>query len=92
MSNQASFFKKKSITFSIIFQLKQLELKSAQSVESVKTLYVMKSRPLKDYPTDSLLKAKAVDGQQKEDMFREVRLRSQTPPTNKKAAQFFRRD
>lgn len=92
MSSQDSFSKKKIITFSIIFQLKQLDLQSAQSVESVKTLYVMKSRPLKDDPSDSLLKAKAVDGQQKEEMFPEVRPRSQTPPTNNKAAQFFRRD
>lgn len=78
--------------FSIIFQLLQLDLQSAQSVESVKTLYVMKSRPLKDDPSNSLLKAKVVDGQQREDMFHEVRPSSQTPPTNIKAAQFFRRD
>lgn len=65
-----------------MFQLKQLDSQSAQSVESVKTLYVMKSRPLKDDPVDSLLKSKPLDGQQREDMFHEVRPSSQILKAN----------
>lgn len=73
---QDSASTKKIIMFSIIYQLKQLDLQSAQRVESVKTVYVMKSRPLKDDPVNSLHKSKAVDGQQREDIFHEVRPRS----------------
>lgn len=75
--------------FSIIFQLKQLDSQSPQSVDSVKTLYVMKSRPLKDDPVDSLLKAKPLDGQQRGDVFTEVRPRPQTPPANITSAHCF---
>ncbi|CAF87511.1 unnamed protein product, partial [Tetraodon nigroviridis] len=53
-------------------QLKQLDSPSSQSVKGVETLYVMKSRPLKDDPVDSLFKAKDLDGQQKEDVFHEI--------------------
>lgn len=74
--------------FSIIFQLKQLDYQSAQSVESVKTLYVMKSRPLKDDPVDSLLKSKPLDGQQREDMFHEVRPSSQILKENIRSVHF----
>lgn len=78
-----------------IFQLKQLDSPSSQSVKGVETLYVMKSRPLKDDPVDSLFKAKDLDGQQKEDVFHEVRPPSQTPPANIEAVLFllfFKRD
>lgn len=73
---------------SIICQLKQLDSQSAQSVESVKTLYVMKSRPLKDDPVDSLHKSKPLDGQQREDMFPEVRTSSQILKANIRFAHF----
>lgn len=55
-----------------VFQLKQLDSEPPQSVE---TLYVMKSRPLKD-GTESVYKAKAPVGQQREDLFHEVRPRT----------------
>lgn len=77
------------VTFSIVVQLKQLDSQSSQSIESVKTLYVMKSRPLKDDPVNSVFKAKAPDGQQREDVFHEVRPCSQTPPANTESAHFF---
>lgn len=50
-----------------------MEAQSAQSVDRVGVLYVMKSRPLRDEPSDSLFKSKDSAGQQK-DMFQEVRL------------------
>lgn len=76
------------VTFSIVVQLKQLDSQSPQSIESVKTLYVMKSRPLKDDPVNSVFKSKAPDGQQR-DVFHEVRPCSQTPPANTESAHFF---
>lgn len=54
----------------------QLEAQAAQSVESVGTLYVMKSKPLRDVLVDSIYKSKDVEGlagQQKEDVFPGVR-------------------
>ncbi|XP_070849953.1 fibrinogen alpha chain [Chaetodon trifascialis] len=57
-------------------QISQLDSHSAQNIESVGTLFVMKSRPLQDVVVDSIYKSKDVDskvaGQQKEDMFPEV--------------------
>ncbi|XP_076580936.1 uncharacterized protein LOC143316958 isoform X2 [Chaetodon auriga] len=57
-------------------QINQLDSHSAQNIESVGTLFVMKSRPLQDVIVDSIYKSKNVDstvaGQQKEDMFPEV--------------------
>lgn len=86
--SQGSISPKNNWPFSIIFQLKHLDSQSAQSVESVKTLYVMKSRPLKDDPVDSVWKSKPLDGQQREDMFHEVRPSSQIPKTNIRFAHF----
>lgn len=80
---------KKIVPFSIILQLKQLDPQSAQSVESVKTLYVMKSRPLKEDLGNSLLKSKTLDGEQRGDMFQEVRPRSQTHPQTSNQLLFF---
>ncbi|XP_031158490.1 fibrinogen alpha chain isoform X2 [Sander lucioperca] len=58
-------------------QVSQLDSQSAQNIESVGTLYVMKSRPLQGVIVDSIYKSKDVSsntaGQQKEDMFPEVR-------------------
>lgn len=85
---QDSASAKKMVTFSILLQLKQLDPQSAQSVESVKTLYVMKSRPLKAEPSSSLLKSKALDGDQRADMFHEVRPRSHAT-ANVQSAPFF---
>lgn len=60
-------------------QIQQLDSQSAQSVQSVGTLYVMKSRLLKDDSVDTLLKSGPLDGQQREDMFHEVRPHPQNP-------------
>lgn len=55
-------------------QVNQLDSQSAQNIESVGTLYVMKSRPLKDSVVDSPFKSKDVDGgTQKQNMFPDVR-------------------
>lgn len=51
----------------------QLEAHSAQNIESAGTLYVMKSRRLKDAVMDSVFKSKDVGAQQKEDLFPLVR-------------------
>ncbi|KAM7376901.1 hypothetical protein PAMA_013600 [Pampus argenteus] len=53
-------------------QIKQLD-SQAQSIESVSTLYVMKSRVLKDTPGDSIYKSKDVAAQRTEDVFPEVK-------------------
>ncbi|XP_032374918.1 fibrinogen alpha chain isoform X2 [Etheostoma spectabile] len=55
-------------------QVGQLDALSAQSIESVGTLSVMKSRPLQGVIVDSVFKSKDVGGgQQRENMFPEVR-------------------
>ncbi|KAM9717634.1 uncharacterized protein ACNS7B_021255 [Menidia menidia] len=54
-------------------QVQQLSTQAAQSIEAVGSLYVMKSRPLKDVLVSSIYKSKDVAGQQKEDMFPEVK-------------------
>jgi len=54
-------------------QVQQLDSKSAQNIESVGTLYVMKSRPLKNVVVDSIYKSKDVAAQRREDMFPEVK-------------------
>lgn len=89
---QDSASAKKMVTFSILLQLKQLDPQSAQSVESVKTLYVMKSRPLKAEPSSSLLKSKALDGDQRADMFHEVRPRSHAHRKRSVSSFLFRTD
>ncbi|KAI3375880.1 hypothetical protein L3Q82_003758 [Scortum barcoo] len=54
-------------------QINQLDTQSAQTIETVGTLYVMKSKPLKDVVVDSIYKSGArVEAQQTEDMFPEV--------------------
>ncbi|XP_017292488.1 fibrinogen alpha chain [Kryptolebias marmoratus] len=53
-------------------QVQQLEANSVQNIESVGTLYVMKSRKLKDVTVDSIYKSKDVGAQQKEDLFPQV--------------------
>ena len=53
--------------------MQQLDSKSAQNIESVGTLYVMKSRPLKNVVVDSIYKSKDVAAQRREDMFPEVK-------------------
>lgn len=52
-------------------QMKQLDTLSGQSVESVGTLYVMKSRPLRDAVVDSIYKSKGLQTEQQttEDLF-----------------------
>lgn len=59
-------------------QVKQLDSQSAQTIESVGTLYVMKSRPLQDSLVDSIYKSKdiptgAAAQEQVQDMFPEVK-------------------
>lgn len=54
-------------------QVQQLDSSSAQNIETVGTLYVMKSRKLKDAVVDSVYKSKGVGAQQKEDLFPQVR-------------------
>ncbi|XP_037335793.2 fibrinogen alpha chain-like [Pungitius pungitius] len=54
-------------------QVNQLDSQSAQNIESVGTLYVMKSRPLKDSVVDSPFKSKDVEGgTQRQNMFPDV--------------------
>ncbi|XP_015226361.1 PREDICTED: fibrinogen alpha chain-like [Cyprinodon variegatus] len=53
-------------------QINQLESYETQSLQSVGTMYVMKSRPLKDVIVDSRFKSKDVAAQQTEDMFPQV--------------------
>lgn len=53
-------------------QVNQLDSHAPQNIESVGTLYVMKSRPLQNVVVDSVFKSKDVAAQQKEDMFPEV--------------------
>lgn len=63
------------LCLSIRFQVNQLDSQSAQNIETVGTLYVMKSRPMKDAIVDSIYKSKdsvGVAAQQSEDMFPEV--------------------
>lgn len=63
------------LCLSICFQVNQLDSQSAQNIETVGTLYVMKSRPMKDAIVDSIYKSKdsvGVAAQQSEDMFPEV--------------------
>lgn len=68
-----------SFLFLCVSQIHQLDSQSAQNIESVGTLYVMKSRPLRDAIVDSIYKSKDVDSrvaaQQTEDMFPGVRAR-----------------
>ncbi|XP_044039858.1 fibrinogen alpha chain-like isoform X3 [Siniperca chuatsi] len=58
-------------------QINQLDSHSAQNIETVGTLYVMKSRPLQSVTVDSVFKSKNVEGsmagQQKADLFPEVK-------------------
>ncbi|XP_042257686.1 fibrinogen alpha chain [Thunnus maccoyii] len=58
-------------------QVDQLDTHAAQSVESVGTLYVMKSRQLKDVVVDTVFKSKDVisgaAAEQRQDMFPEVK-------------------
>ncbi|KAM3857515.1 fibrinogen alpha chain-like [Diretmus argenteus] len=57
-------------------QVQQLDSQSAQSIDTVKTIYVMKSRLLKDVEVDTRYKSKDVDGGaggQREDFFPEVK-------------------
>ncbi|CAN9509366.1 unnamed protein product [Ophioblennius macclurei] len=61
-------------------QIQQLDSQSAQSIESVGSLYVMKSRPLKDLVVDNIYKSKDLDpaaaaaaSQQRVDVFNEVK-------------------
>lgn len=60
-----------------ISQVDQLAAHDAQSVETVSSLYVMKSRPLQGVLVDPKYKSGisggSVAGQQKEDLFPEVR-------------------
>uniref|UniRef100_A0A671UFC9 Fibrinogen alpha chain n=1 Tax=Sparus aurata TaxID=8175 RepID=A0A671UFC9_SPAAU len=57
-------------------QINQLDSQSAQRIDSVKTLYVMKSRPLKESNVDSIYKSSdttgAVAAQRREDVFTDV--------------------
>ncbi|KAM8898160.1 fibrinogen alpha chain [Spinachia spinachia] len=54
-------------------QVNQLDSQSVQDIESVGTLYVMKSRPLKDSLVDSHFKSKDVEaGTQRQNMFPDV--------------------
>ncbi|XP_016535172.1 fibrinogen alpha chain isoform X2 [Poecilia formosa] len=53
-------------------QVNQLDAQTAQSVETVGTLYVMKSRPLQDVIVDSRFKSKDVAAQRTEDVFPQV--------------------
>lgn len=58
----------------LVFQVKQLDSQAAQNIEGVGTLYMMKSRPLKESTSSTLYKSKDVSGvgvaaQHKEDMF-----------------------
>lgn len=62
------------VLFLSVSQVNQLDAHSAQNVETVGTLYVMKSRPLQDVLVDSIYKSGArVEAQKTEDMFPEVR-------------------
>lgn len=58
-------------------QINQLNSHSAQSIESVGALYVMKSRALKDAVVSNIYKSKDVvsgpAGQQRDDLFTEVK-------------------
>nr|XP_020477878.1 fibrinogen alpha chain [Monopterus albus] len=54
-------------------QINQLDSQSGQNVESVGTLYVMKSRPLKDVIVDPNFKSTRTAGQQKDDLFTDVK-------------------
>uniref|UniRef100_A0A3B3WM05 Fibrinogen alpha/beta/gamma chain coiled coil domain-containing protein n=2 Tax=Poecilia mexicana TaxID=48701 RepID=A0A3B3WM05_9TELE len=53
-------------------QVNQLDAQTARSVETVGTLYVMKSRPLQDVIVDSRFKSKDVAAQRTEDVFPQV--------------------
>ncbi|XP_028998792.1 fibrinogen alpha chain-like [Betta splendens] len=58
-------------------QITQLDARAPQNIESVGSLYVMKSRPLQDVVVDSIFKSKDTTGkvatQQKEDFFPDVK-------------------
>uniref|UniRef100_A0A3P9LK56 Fibrinogen alpha chain n=1 Tax=Oryzias latipes TaxID=8090 RepID=A0A3P9LK56_ORYLA len=54
-------------------QVAQLDSQTPQNIEAAGTLYVMKSRPLKDLQVDSIYKSKAVQGQQKQDLFSDIK-------------------
>uniref|UniRef100_A0A3B5LDH1 Fibrinogen alpha/beta/gamma chain coiled coil domain-containing protein n=1 Tax=Xiphophorus couchianus TaxID=32473 RepID=A0A3B5LDH1_9TELE len=62
-------------------QVNQLDAQVAQSVETVGTLYVMKSRPLQDVIVDSRFKSKDVAGQRTADLFPQVRNALGSPET-----------
>ncbi|XP_043954612.1 fibrinogen alpha chain [Gambusia affinis] len=53
-------------------QVNQLDAQVAQSVETVGTLYVMKSRPLQNVIVDSRFKSKDAAAQRREDLFSQV--------------------
>ncbi|XP_038831671.1 fibrinogen alpha chain-like [Salvelinus namaycush] len=53
-------------------QMDQLEAQRVQSVETVGSLHIMKSRPLKDVLVDSKFKS-SLSGEQKQDFFPEVK-------------------
>ncbi len=58
--------------------MNQLDSLSGQSIESVGSLHVMKSRPLQDKLVDDRFKSRDIDSsgvaaQQREDIFQEVR-------------------
>uniref|UniRef100_A0A8C7XXP9 Fibrinogen alpha chain n=1 Tax=Oryzias sinensis TaxID=183150 RepID=A0A8C7XXP9_9TELE len=54
-------------------QVAQLDTQTPQNIEAAGTLFVMKSRPLKDLQVDSIYKSKAVQGQQKQDLFSDIK-------------------
>lgn len=60
-------------------QVNQLDAQVAQSVETVGTLYVMKSRPLQNVIVDSRFKSKDAAAQRREDLFSQVRNASGSP-------------
>lgn len=62
-------------------QVNQLDAQVAQSVDTVGTLYVMKSRPLQDVIVDSRFKSKDVAGQRTADLFPQVRNALGSPET-----------
>uniref|UniRef100_A0A3Q1C560 Fibrinogen C-terminal domain-containing protein n=1 Tax=Amphiprion ocellaris TaxID=80972 RepID=A0A3Q1C560_AMPOC len=59
-------------------QINQLDSQFPQNIESVGTLYVMKSKPLQDVIVDSVYKSKDIGigtaAQKKDDLFQEVRV------------------
>lgn len=65
-----------NFSFCLSFQVQQLDSQAPQNVETVGTLHVMKSRPLRDMVVDSVFKSRDAEGaagQQTADMFPDVR-------------------